>query len=274
MTKKKGGKKMVTGNLLLETVSGQPWLIRKDKLELFNAILLSKMSGSYPTTDSPKVNSGSVVIASTGILPIEGTLLKKTYGLESMSGMQTITDLTKSFEALQSDASVARIVLQFDSPGGSVSGIQEFANAIRNSSKETIGFISGECCSAAYWLASQCSAIVASSNTDLVGSIGVYLSVVDQSMINDAMGLKVHVISAGKYKAIGNPNTPMTEMGIEYLQEQVDSIYNEFTKAVQSNRPNVNSDISVWADGKVFMASKAKELGLIDEIATMKDLII
>src|SRR5690606_16497050 len=102
-------------------------------------------------------------------------------------------------------------------------------------SKKVIAVTDGMMASAAYWLGSSASEIVASSGSQ-VGSIGVMMTHVDYSAMNERVGYRVTYIYAGKYKVEGNPDEPLSDETRQYLQSRVDEDYAEFVKSVARGR--------------------------------------
>jgi protease-4 len=141
------------------------------------------------------------------------------------------------------------------------------AEAIANASqaKPVRAHVEGEASSAAYWAASQATAVYASKGS-LVGSIGVYLAVADYKAADELDGVKVHLVTTGKYKGLGVPGTEITEEHIAHLQELVDSYHADFKAAVVAGRNGKISDIEAVSDGRVFRENDAVKNGLIDGI--------
>src|SRR5690606_31819803 len=121
----------------------------------------------------------------------------------SFGGASTVRT-RRAIRSAAADKSVSAIMLLIDSPGGSVSGTSDLADDVANAKKKkpVYAYIEDTCCSAAYWVASQCSAIYANP-TAIVGSIGTYMVVADYSRMAENAGVKVHCISTGKYKGAG-----------------------------------------------------------------------
>lgn len=128
-------------------------------------------------------------------------------------------------------------VLWFRSPGGIVTGIPETAGELKRLSKtrRLIAFTDDMCCSAAYWLGSQCEKIVATPTAD-VGGIGVYLAFYDFVGYLEQMGVKLEMFKAGDLKGIGVIGHPLDDPARELLQAGVLDSYRMFTKAVTDMR--------------------------------------
>jgi ClpP class serine protease len=129
--------------------------------------------------------------------------------------------------------------------------------------KPVYTFVDGMAASAAYWLAASSDRIYSSLSAEL-GGVGVYLPVLDQSKAFEARGMKMHVIKAGRYKAIGFPGTKLTEDQEFHLQESVNQVYSEFKDHVQSNR-QIDADN---LEGQTFSGRNTFDKGFSDEQAS------
>ncbi|GMW02643.1 MAG: hypothetical protein AMXMBFR84_37790 [Candidatus Hydrogenedentota bacterium] len=172
------------------------------------------------------------------------------------------------------DKDVATIILRIDSPGGSVSGTADLANEVARAAqkKRVIAYIEDMGASAAYWVASQASEIVA-NDTAIVGSIGVYTSVTDYSVAAAMQGIKVEKFATGKFKGAGLPGTSLTEEQRADIQARIEDIHDLFTGAVSRGRRMSADKISEIADGRVFIGAKAVAVGLVDRIDSLESLI-
>jgi ClpP class serine protease len=161
---------------------------------------------------------------------------------------------------------VKRVLFDFDSPGGSISGLPETAQIIAQLGKEkdTFGFTEGQCQSAAYWLMSQCNHLYATESS-FAGSVGIYLAVYDRTQAMENEGVKLTLIKAGKHKGAGIPGNPLSPDEIAMLQKQVDMIYASFTSAITAKRPKVTSETM---QGQSFYGTQILQAKLIDAMAT------
>ncbi|WP_024333108.1 S49 family peptidase [Desulfotignum balticum] len=165
------------------------------------------------------------------------------------------------------DPSIRAICLLVDSPGGLVSGCKELGDFLFDAGKQKhiYAYADGQMCSAAFWLASMARDISA-PQTAAVGSIGVRTLHIDWSKWNQDMGLAFTHLAAGEYKALGNEDEPLNKKARAYFQEKLDTLYSIFIDAVARNRRVSTEKAQGMADGKVFLADQALELGLIDRI--------
>lgn len=194
--------------------------------------------------------------------------LHKPLDQEKSWSLDGYTDIQKDIESLIKNKEVKEIILDMDSPGGTVLGVAALAEYIykARSIKPIIAYVNSMAASAMYWIASACSKIVLASETTVVGSIGVVYVHVDNSQMNEKMGYKITEIVAGKYKRIASENAPLTEEGRKSLQETIDYFYNVFLTSVAKYRGKTVEDILEIAEGKDFIGTQAIENNLADEI--------
>lgn len=204
------------------------------------------------------------------IIPMWGVLTQKqkwySTGTESVLRM---------IQAAVATPDIGAVVLDIDSPGGSVYGMQEFGSAIyaMREAKPIIALANPLAASAAYWAGTAADRFFATPSGD-VGSVGVYAMHVDASKALEKMGLSVTFVHAGRYKVEGNPAEPLSEEARANIQEGVDAAYAEFTGAVAKYRGVSRSHVlSEFGEGRVVDARKAKAAGMVDGSATMDNLL-
>jgi signal peptide peptidase SppA len=184
--------------------------------------------------------------------------------------------LAQNVTALSVDPSVERIVISYDTPGGSVVGTSEAADAIfaARQRKPVISFVDSLAASAGYWLASQGTSIVAIPSAS-VGSIGVWTQHLDASGALEKQGLKVKLISNSQspHKTDGNPYGPLSPEALAFEQKEVDAIARQFIAAVARGRGVSSSTVQEqFGKGRVYRAATdGKKLGMVDKIAGMDD---
>jgi signal peptide peptidase SppA len=179
--------------------------------------------------------------------------------------------LAQTMSALASNPDVGTIVLDIDSPGGMVTGTVEAADAVAGAAKKktVVALVNPLCASAAYWIASQASEIIATKSAD-IGSVGVFMAHTDCSKFNEQNGMKITYIFAGEHKVEGNPDEPLSDDAKAYYQGEVDSIYSDFVKAVARGRGISTADVLAnFGQGRTLMAANAKAVGMIDQITTV-----
>jgi signal peptide peptidase SppA len=269
---------------IVQAVQALPWAILPEKLAVIQQILVIRTSGYRPTAEEIKAEleaarngerqaiSGGTAIA---IIPIVGTLIPRGNMLMEASGAVSVQRLTAAFRAALADPEVGSIILDVDSPGGQVGGIEELAAEIYQArgQKPITAVANTLAASAAYWLASAASELVVTPSGE-VGSIGVFAIHEDYSAALDRVGVKVSLISAGKYKTEGNPFEPLGEEAQAAVQGTVNDYYDMFIRAVARGRGVSQADvIAGFGEGRVVMAEQAVRLGMADRVATIDEVI-
>lgn len=146
-----------------------------------------------------------------GTLMIAGVLVKGAGPLDRFFfGGEDVDHYRAQIQEAADNPKVQGLILRFDSPGGSVTGIPEFGSQVAAFPKPVVAFTDTQMCSAAYWLGAQADAVVASPSA-IVGSIGVISSFYDVSQMLAAVGVKPEVFTSGDLKAAGIGSIPLTE---------------------------------------------------------------
>ena len=203
------------------------------------------------------------VVDGIGVIPVVGVIGKGLSPLEKMMGAVDVNEVSEALDAFASDPAVEKVALQISSPGGTVTGVEELANKVRNLEKPTLAYTDSEMASAAYWIASAADRVV-SSRSASVGSIGVYMAIPDYSEAAKMQGIKMVVIKSGKFKGAGIEGTSLDEDQMGNLQEGVDTIHAEFKEAVNMKRKMVKAEAM---EGQVFSGKQAAAQGLVTGLA-------
>lgn len=201
---------------------------------------------------------------SVAVVRLTGVMLK---GMRGQGTTSTIVARKEIMDAA-ADPEVSAILLAIDSPGGSVAGTEALANDIRAAGRQkpVVAQIEDLGASAAFWAASQASQVFANAKSALVGSIGSYQVMYDESAAAEAQGVKVMVFATGSLKGMGTPGTAVSPEQASYVQSLVDSIQMSFDAAVQKGRGLSNKELSDVRHGGVMSATAALNAKLIDGI--------
>lgn len=184
-------------------------------------------------------------------------------------GMRTAARLLKMAD---DHPNVYAHVVSIDSGGGEGYAGRMLANQISRLKKPVVGFADDFSCSAAYMIASATDHVVANSNMARIGSIGTYISIVDYSEYFKKEGIKITDVYADQsadknqdyIKALKGDTSQITKLANAFNDFFLDSI-------IQNRDSKLTSD--EWKTGKVFFADQAKDIGLIDDIASFDELI-
>jgi len=171
---------------------------------------------------------------------------------------------------------VKGIVLKINSPGGSVAAVQKLYNHIiklkSQYDKPIVCYISELCASGGYYVASACDKII-SCEGGVVGSIGVLLQVGNISELLKKIGVNVEVIKSSKYKDVGSIFREMLPEERQMFESLVNAAYEQFINAIVEGRKLSKEEVMKFADGKIFIASQAVELKMVDTIGDEDDAI-
>lgn len=264
-----------------EYVASHLWAIDASKLRELLSVLAFRAAGGEFTPDEIRARIGEGGNASASrlqggsvaVVPIRGVIAHRMSAMESSSGGTSAEGVAAMLRQVMADASVGTVVLDVDSPGGTVTGMTELAAEIYDmrgrGTKKIIAQVNGMAASAAYWLASQADEIV-SIPSGLAGSIGVFTAHEDLSKALANEGIDVTLISAGKYKVEGNPFEPLSEEAKAVIQARVDDAYATFVKDVARGRGASQAAVREgYGQGRALGAKDALKAGLIDRIGTM-----
>jgi signal peptide peptidase SppA len=199
------------------------------------------------------------------VIPVDGVIGRKFSSALYSSGVTSVDVLARLVDTAAQDEEVNAILMVYDSPGGTVQGVMECANAILRArqSKPVWGYVDGQANSAACWLLTQCTAAYAWQEAT-VGSIGVYSAFLDRSREMEMAGIKPVIFRSGIHKAMGFPGTSLTEKERDMAQARVDEIGATFRGMVRSGRAREIADEVM--QGQAFTAQEALKNGLIDSI--------
>lgn len=241
-------------------------------------------SVSYVTTYGETSSENKILTVA-----IKGPILNEasSQGLDIFGGGGYVYgyDIKSQLIAAADDTSIKAVMLEIDSPGGTITGSQAISDGVAYYKEATgnpvYAHIMGMGASGGYWSAASADKIFA-DNGSLIGSIGVifgpfkyYQDVKSELSGLEAVttegGIDTYYITAGYYKDFGNPYRPMSNQEMQSLQADTDSSYEKFVNFVSQSR-NISKDkIKNVIKALPYGEQKSLELGLIDEIASEGD---
>lgn len=263
------------------TVSLKGWLM------LLTAVFtLSMLSGFYLIftgglrpeikTEPKEEASGKL---SSSLLKLsskqEGVAVVKIRGIieegtdSGFTSKQSASSIAKRIRGLAEKKEIKALLLDINSPGGTVASVQDIYDAIlyfKAKGKPVVALFRDVAASGGFYVAMAADKIIAQPGT-ITGSIGVIMQGANLEGLMEKIGVKMLPIKSGKHKDIGSAFRPMTEEEIALLQDMIDDTYSQFFGVVKAARPKITeADLKIYADGRVFTGSKAKALGLIDDL--------
>ncbi|MHC6082109.1 S49 family peptidase [Ralstonia solanacearum] len=253
---------------------GVPLAIDRPKLDVILSVLGPRvgLADLAPPGDyTPPPRSPARSHAQIAVIPIHGTLVRRTVGLEAESGLASYTAIGDQLDAALADPGVAAILLDVDSPGGESGGVFDLADRIRAAAavKPVWAVANDMAFSAAYALASAASRLFV-SRTGGVGSIGVIAMHVDQSVKDAQDGIRYTAVFAGARKNDLNPHEPISDAAQAQLQAEVDRLYGLFVATVANNR-GIAAEAVTATEAGLFFGQDAVAAGLADDVGTFDD---
>ncbi len=269
---------------LLQAINliNEPLLLRKDVAESLPDLIATRLKGIEDINafmfddddfgEKPKVS----VKQGIGVVSIEGVITPRGDFWTWLFGGAPLEMIKGQICELLNDEEVDVIILDMDTPGGSIFGLEEFANFIFEAREQkTIYAISNHCaCSAGYWIAASTHRVFASDASSLTGSIGVYSSHRSIQKALEIAGIKITDISSTEGKTVLSGNKDLSEEGEKILQEQVDHSMDRFVKAISQFRDKDEEEVRTkLGTGLAYYGQQAIDLGLVDEIQTLEQLV-
>ncbi len=178
----------------------------------------------------------------------------------------------KLLRKIRLDENVKAIVLRINSPGGSVLASENIYREImlcKEAGKPIVVSMGDVAASGGYFIACPADSIFAEANT-ITGSIGVFgtIPMLDRTM-KEKLGITYDTVQTGKHSAFGTPFIQFSPEEDRMIQEQIDRTYEDFLHKVATGRHKTRDQVHEIAQGRVWPGSKAKEIGLVDDIGGM-----
>ena len=276
--------------LLIADFLSTPWALMPERLNAVSAVM-ARWSSQAPASaevlagiDTDKIarearrqTATSVSGGGIAVLPLYGVITQRGNMIEDVSGPGSVS--TQKFAAALrqalADESVSQILIDIDSPGGSVYGVAELADEIvaARAQKPIIAIANSLAASAAYWIGCSASEFYVTPGGE-VGSIGVWQAHFDYSQALAAEGVTPTLISAGTYKVEGNPYAPLEPEAQAFMQSRVDDYFLAFSKAVAKGRGVPIAQVrNGMGQGRVLGADAALEQNMVDGIVTLDETI-
>lgn len=267
---------------VIRAVRETPWAILPGKLAEIVSMLAERSAGHRLSDEEIRARVGGrdprrdlQIVGSTAVIPVYGVISGRADMLSDMSGGTSVQRLQSLLRDAVADPEITGIVFDIDSPGGSTDLLTEVASQIRGArgSKPIVSVANTRAASAAYWIGSQADEFVVTPSGD-VGSIGVFAAHDDLSGLQEKMGVKTTLISAGEFKTEGNPFEPLSEEARQALQDQVDEFYGMFVSDVaQGRRVSVQTVKDEFGKGRMVTARQAVTAGMVDRVDTLESVV-
>lgn len=237
-------------------------LIDVDKKKL-NFVSPSTLIGQLPWTDAYSSKNNIAVLYATGEI-VDGA----STGINYQKLVPIITQLAD-------DDKIKGLVLRVNSPGGSAFGSDQIGEALDyfQSKKKPLAVSMGDyAASGGYWISCGADRIFADPLT-ITGSIGIFGLIPNVKGLSDKLGINPQSVSTNPAANFPTLFTPMDEKQLSIMQKYVETGYDRFIKRVATGRKMTEAKVRQIAEGRVWNAMKAKEIGLVDELGSLKDAI-
>ena len=260
---------------VVNAIKCRRWAITGEYLQLITSIAQREFSdkNAVLASKSKRVSEDGVnykIVDNVAIIDINGVIIPYADMFAQISGAVSIETLAKSYKECLNNNSIKGIVLNVNSPGGDVNGVNEFSKLIRENRgvKPTVAYVGGMCCSAALWISSAANMII-SDETAVLGSIGV----VAQFEIEETPeGVK-------RFEVISD-QTPLkrqdlsSEAGMEALKKELRELATIFINSVATSRNKSAEYVEKnFGRGGTMLASESIDVGMSDNIGTLEGVI-
>lgn len=256
---------------LASRLFGTPLLVHRAKLDVILAVMGERLGLAAPVVDLALPIPKPAAASPTGIaiIPVVGTLVKRSLGMEAASGLTSYSEIAAMLDTALADPMVSGILLDIDSPGGEASGSFELARRVREVAavKPVWAVANDAAYSAAYAIAASAQRLFV-TETGGVGSIGVIALHVDQSIKDATDGYRYTAITAGAHKNDYSPHEPLSDAAKSELQGEVDRLYVIFTEHVAAMR-GLDLDAVRATEAGLYFGGNAVRQGLADGVQTL-----
>ncbi|WP_274627567.1 S49 family peptidase [Arvimicrobium flavum] len=228
---------------------------------------------AYRATHLPGTRRIGVRGRDTAIVYLEGTLVKRESWLSQLLGLPTYETVFRDLHVVANNDNIKSIVLYIDSPGGEVHGCGALAEAVYalRGKKPVTAYVSGQACSAAYWIASAAERVVVSDSA-MLGSIGVSMTLTDTSKADEKRGIKRF-----EFVSSNAPNKRPkldTEAGRSVVQKIVDDLADVFIKSVAKHRRvSTQTVVDKFGQGGVEVGANAVKAGMADNVDQFENVL-
>jgi protease-4 len=210
---------------------------------------------------------------SVAIIPVKGIMQKYSHYTWG-SYKRGIDELANILRLADNNPDIAGSILFLDTPGGASESVFQMEDALRSRTKPCVGLIDGQCCSGGIYVASFCDELYAVNRLCEIGSIGVYVTLVDDTKFYEEYGFKIIVIypPESKFKNL-EVREALEGKPKRIIQEVLSPFAIAFQEIVKANRKNLDTSVEGILEGRVFYAYEAEKNGLIDGIKNLSETV-
>lgn len=195
-------------------------------------------------------------------------------GKSSDGSMGSVT-ISNAIRKAANNDDIKAIVLRINSPGGSALASEVILHEIdlAKQKKPIVVSMGRYAASGGYYIACYADKIYAEPYT-ITGSIGVFGLLFNiEKLLNNKLGVKIEVVKSNEYADFGNLTRTMTPQEKQFLQFQIEDIYDKFISHVAIGRDMTKAEVDSIGQGRVWAADDALQIGLVDEIGDIQSAI-
>jgi len=184
-------------------------------------------------------------------------------------------DLSRTIREARRDSSIKAIVLRINSPGGSAFGSEVIWREVKlaAAAKPVIASMGDVAASGGYYIAAAADTIMA-DRTTITGSIGIFGMIPNlQKLMTDKLGITTDVVMTNEHSDMISVYRPMSPFERDLMQQTIESGYDTFISRVAEGRKMEKSAVDAIGQGRVWAATNAKEIKLIDVYGGLTDAI-
>jgi protease-4 len=206
---------------------------------------------------------GDITKPGIAIIPVNGVISSNSNG----ASPKLINDF---FNQANKDVTIKAIILEINSPGGTVVASREIEQIVKESDKPVVVLMKEVAASGGYWIATPAETIIADPAT-ITGSIGVTSSYLQFAELMGKYGVTYERLVSGEYKDVGSPYKELTPKERELLQRKIDAINEMFIEAISANRDSPREQVRALATGEILLGTEALDYGLIDSLGGINE---
>lgn len=259
--------------------------MRSDTLELLAEVVMRRAAGEVVAElpDPVRVDAASAGervgrqdVGRVAVLPVRDVIVPRHNIFTWLFGGTSLDDLSAAIDEAVADPEVSSIVLDVDSPGGSVEGLTEFAQhmrAIRDQGTPIVAHADYLMASAAYYIAAQANQVIAAPSA-LVGAVGTVAVHRDYSRAWDEAGVTNTIVASDPRKVQTHPLQPLSEDGLAEIQAMVDHFAGLFVNDVAKGRGITAAKVlEDFGGGLLLLPAQALKAGMVDRVETIQDTV-
>lgn len=249
------------------------WAMAADAFKRFRSMQVEAAGPVPEGAGEPKARKQK----SVAVLPLYGVVEPKTTLRGYLFGGTSLAAFGRAFDAAMADDSVGAILLDIDSPGGSVFGTHELSDKIfkARGTKPIVGLANHQADSAAYSIGTAVDRLYVTPS-GRVGSVGTMVTHQDWSKAYEEAGIREYVIASddSPFKGEWSESQPVSQEYLDDLKAMVNEYQKPFVETVARNRGVSVADVRAkFGKGRDVGSKYAVENGMADGVATFDEVL-